>query len=89
MTQWQRRSLIAGASVRTLWTGVLFTIAIGAVVSTGLGEDRFWDSWAPIWSIMIGEGLSIAYSWRLYRRAIPRIEQATAAQDWDTAPQVI
>jgi len=71
-------------------TGLIFAVGVGFLVALVVGQRAFDRSFAP-WVIALvgGEALSFLYSWRLYRRAIPRIERATAAGDWNSAPQVI
>jgi hypothetical protein len=90
MTPWQRKWLLMGAVFRALIVGLVFSVVVGFALSLVLNANVFDKSPIPwITSLLGGEALSFLYSWRLYRRAIPLIEQSTAAQDWDSAPQVI
>jgi hypothetical protein len=90
MSRYQRRWLLIGAAYRALMVGLIFSVGVGFFVWLVIGSDSFDRTLAPwIVSILFGEILSFIYSWRLYKRAIPRIEQATEDQDWDSAPQII
>jgi hypothetical protein len=90
MTRSQRRWLIAGAAYRAFMTGLIFSVGVGFLIALVFGQRSFDETAVPwVASLLLGEALSFWYSWRLYRRAIPRIEAASAAKDWDSAPQVI
>lgn len=90
MTRSQRRWLVVGACFRAIMTGLVFSVGVGFLLTFAIGESAF-DRPGLSWLVSLagGEGLSFLYSWRLYRRAIPRIEEATAAKDWDSGPQVV